>query len=627
MTQNGRHPTPAEPSNRSAEPARPGNIEPHVETGANLGVYLATLRRHRLLVALMIILAAAFGFAASSVGPRSYEATASVLLGQKGSVDALLGRAAPSADPERDLNTSVQLVALDSIANRVRRRLALRESADTLLSSVKTAVEGNSDIVSIRARASGPGLAARIANAFAVEYRDFRTESARAGVAAALTEAQRRLKALGPDAGATSFGRRLAAEVNRLQILSAFETGGVQIVRRATPPTTPSGMSALKTATLAALLGMILAGGVIVVLARTDHRLHDENDVERAGLAVLASVPAERRNAPFIGRLLDRSDDDASREAYATLAGWLGYSNLGKVPRTVLLTSLGDGGAAPSVALGLARALRTIARRVVAIEADLRTPRWSGELNLRFDRGLADLLLGHEALNSAVFDLPEDAGRVATHAAVNDGYAWLLPVGRRVTEPQALLAGNRMAGLVQEAWHGADFVLIAAPAIARAGEVLALAALCDGAVIIVERGRVTEEAARRAVRSLEDIDVPVLGAVVTRVSRRWSVPRVGRQARRPRRRGLSKELVTRDGFTRPEEDREDGASRNARVLAMLQSGTSQAEIARELGIARTRVGRIAKDLREQGLLAAGGRRKRAGGPGGNGRTPRGGVRP
>jgi hypothetical protein len=180
-----------------------------------------------------------------------------------------------------------------------------------------------------------------------------------------------------------------------------------------------------------------------------------------------------------------------------------------------------------------------------------------------------------------------------------------------------------MAGIVHELWCGADFVLVAAPPIAREGEVLALAALSDGALVIVQQGMTTEDTARRAVRSLEDIDVPVIGAVVTRVSRRWGLRGVGARPRRARSDGVA----ARAEVTPSAEGLDDRVRRNGRILAMLKAGTSQVEIAREVGITRARVGQIAKDLREQGLLDAESSRRRSGATGDNGRGARGGFRP
>ena len=490
--------------------------------GAGLGMYLATLRRQWLLAALVVLTATVVGFVVASAKTPSYEATAQILLDRQDPVDALLGTSAPSPDPERDLNTSVQLVGLQPIASRVGRIIGSAESPEALLRRVHVAADGNSDIVSITARDGDPRRAALIANAFASEYSRFRTVSSRAGIEAALEEARQRLRDLPPSDQNSGFARRLTDEVRRLQILAAFQTGGVQVVRHAAAPLAPSGMTPRKAAMVAAVLGVLLACGLVVVITRTDDRLHDENDVERAvGLPVLASIP--RPGSARLGTT--RNDrgrtDDETDAAYLTLAARLGYGKAGAAPRVVLLTSPDDTASASSVGLELAAALRAISRSAIAIEADLREPCWAAELDLDPSVGLARVLLGEGTFESARLPVPE--GLIGSAPSPDDGAAWVVPAGPPVARPETLLAGNAMAALVEEAWGCHDFVLIAAPPMTQEGATLAIAALCDGALLVLRPGWTTDESARRAERSLGDVGVALLGAVFTAVP-----PRPGR---------------------------------------------------------------------------------------------------
>ena len=202
---------------------------------------------------------------------------------------------------------------------------------------------------------------------------------------------------------------------------------------------------------VAAVLGVLLACGLVVVITRTDDRLHDENDVERAvGLPVLASIP--RPGSARLGTT--RNDrgrtDDETDAAYLTLAARLGYGKAGAAPRVVLLTSPDDTASASSVGLELAAALRAISRSAIAIEADLREPCWAAELNLDPSVGLARVLLGEGTFESARLPVPE--GLIGSAPSPDDGAAWVVPAGPPVARPETLLAGNAMAALVEEAW-------------------------------------------------------------------------------------------------------------------------------------------------------------------------------
>jgi capsular polysaccharide biosynthesis protein/Mrp family chromosome partitioning ATPase len=513
QSENGR----TAPPELAAAPPETGGREPSAPPGA-LGPYIATVRREWPVIVLAVIVAGVFGYAARAAMSPGYEATAQVLVGQPQPVDALLGRPMPSADPERDLNTSVQLAGLESVATRVRRRLGLRDAPSALLGHVGIAPAGNSDIVSIVARDGDPSMAANIANAFAIEFRNARAESSRARVDEALSDARLRLRRLGPAVQDSRFGRDLAGEVERLQTLATFRTGDVEIVQRALPPALPSGLSAFKAGIIAAVLAALVAAGAIVLLTRTDHRLHEEDDVERAvGAPVLGSVPRGRGTAWPKTAASDRASRDAGGEAYLTLAARLSYRGLGTGPRVIVVTSVDDDGSAPVLALGVAKAFRTISRTVIAMEADMRAPRWAQEMKLKRSVGLATVLLGDGALESARLALPDR--RCAAERASHDGRAWVVPAGRAVPRPEALLASNAMAALVEDASDQADFVLIAAPPMTLQGAALSITALCDGALLVVRASRTTDDAARRAGRRLQDVGIPLVGAVLTGVRR------------------------------------------------------------------------------------------------------------
>src|SRR6188472_3226725 len=91
-------------------------------------LYALTLRRRWRMALAIVALAAVAGFLVASLSAKSHDATAKVLLGQQRQVDALLGTSDFSPDPERELNTGIELITLEPIADGVRRSLGLPES-------------------------------------------------------------------------------------------------------------------------------------------------------------------------------------------------------------------------------------------------------------------------------------------------------------------------------------------------------------------------------------------------------------------------------------------------------------------------------------------------------------------
>lgn len=439
--------------------------------------YIAALRRWWSLIVAIVVVAGLAAFGLATQRPKSYEATAKVLLGQQRQIDALLGTADYSADPERDLNTSLQLVTLEPIADSVRRSLDLDESTAAVVGRVGVAVDRNSNILTISARDADRAQAAAIANAFAAAYHDYRAEMARAALQDAIAAAQARLPAL-PSGGARAALRR---ELTRLEVAEPLQIGGVQVVHKATAAAATSRPRPVISGLLGGFLGLVVAAVTLVALARTDQRVSGDGDLEqRTGWPVVARIPRSPR---------------AATDAFVSLALSLPRG------RSVLVTSPGPDEGTPEVALGLARALGLLDRPAVAIEADLRAPTFAERLGFAPSGGLAAILSGAARLEDELAGI----GRAAA----------VVPAGSTADVPQALLAGDRMAATVEAARERADVVVIAGAPAGVVGDHIPLAGLVD-AVLLVARDDVTRpRELARALRALTGAGRPPLGVVAT----------------------------------------------------------------------------------------------------------------
>jgi uncharacterized protein involved in exopolysaccharide biosynthesis len=196
-----------------------------------------------------------------------YEATAKLLVGQTEPTNDLLLNAgsAQVVDPERNVETNAELIKLDTVANLVRERLKVPVSTKELLSKVSTEVTSTSNVVSVTAQDADARAAARIANSFATQYAFLRRRSDRASLEQATAAARDQLASLSPTERASAQGQQLSARMQDLRIAAASQTGGVEVVSRATAPSSLSRPPLAVIGIVAALLGLVL--GVIVALA------------------------------------------------------------------------------------------------------------------------------------------------------------------------------------------------------------------------------------------------------------------------------------------------------------------------------------------------------------------------
>ena len=465
--------------------------------------------RWRLVAAIVLaVVGVAVGLSVSAA--KQYDATAQLLLRGEEPINSLLdpaGSAARSSDPERDLNTEVELIKVGPTARAVQRSLGLSRSTDELLNQVQTETTATSDLVRLRVRDHDPVMAARIANAFAEAYVQFRVNSARSRYRQAADLAQQQLLALSPVDRRTVQGRDLQARQRELQIASALQTGGAELVRRASVPKSASRPRPLLSGALGLVLGLVLGLGAALMLNLVDRRFKDEREVEDFfGMPILATIPRPARRGSDL-------NDPAQREAYGLLASNLQLATTGRGSSVVMITSPGPGDGKTSVTLGIARAYAQLGLSVIAIEADLRRPAFRRYADVTASAGVTGVLGGGSIEHELIW---LDAATLRPSRNGSGGGAiGLLPAGEIPENPQRALSDPAMNLVVEVARGLADVVLIDTAPIGTVNDATMLGRMVEGVVVVTRLTQTTKDSARRASRSLANLGTDGLGIVVT----------------------------------------------------------------------------------------------------------------
>ena len=480
--------------------------------------YLKVLRRRWKLILALTVLVTGAAVALSLTATPRYDATAKLLLRQEEPINQIVqGYGSQSNDPERDANTSVELIKLETVADRVRQRLALDTSPDSLLRQVDTKAEGNSDIVSLTVRDTSPQRAADLANAFAEEYVRFRREAARSTLEEAAALARRQLEGLDPTERATPQGRVLESRLRDLEIAAALQTGGVETVRRAGPPEEPASPRPMMNGVLGAMLGLLFAVFAAVALEFIDRRMKDEDEIQSIfGLPILATVPAAARRSRGGGP----SDDQLQRESYGALAANLRFANVDRRLRSLMITSPSSGDGKTNVTLGLAAALSVLGQRVIAIEADLRRPSFPTYLGLPRGGGLSSVLSGVGTVEQELIEINADTMRPSEveDPSATTSFA-VLPAGAIPPNPRQLLSSAGMEQVIARASELADIVLLDTPPIGTVTDAMTLIEDVDATVLVAKLKWTRRDVARRALRVLRNLEVRVLGMAITNTPR------------------------------------------------------------------------------------------------------------
>jgi polysaccharide biosynthesis transport protein len=504
----------------------------NVPTTAERLRQLGRIARRRLPVLVGVTLAVVLAVTlASSGGDDQYRATAKLLLSGSDVVDPpATGTSPANNDPERDLNTKVGLIRIESVARRVERQLRLGMPVSRLLEKVTATPEGSSNIVDVKATDSSPARAAAIANAFAKQYVAFRRKVAQSALQQAAASLQKQYANLSVAEQSGAAGAALRNQLQTVNIDSAVQTGGAAVVLPAASPRSPTAPHTVRTAAIGTLLGLVLAVMIVVLLEFTDRRVRDEEAVAAAGEArVVARIP----RCPFGSRGVTQPDR-LTGDAYDHLAGEIRRAAQLSAFGTVLVTSPGRGDGKTRVALGLACALAQLGSRVIVVQAD--APAGAQDQSVRQNGGLTGVVAGHVTLADAFVEVDVETlvpRRDAQGVAAGIGSVAILAAGdagpstRQPPTPldmgsvmRSCLSRPEGAAAIGDCASVADFVLIDAPPTDLLHAAPTLIDAIDVTMLVCRIGWTGRADVTRAVNTLEALECPLLGVVVTGAPRR-----------------------------------------------------------------------------------------------------------
>ncbi len=260
---------------------------------------------------------------------------------------------------------------------------------------------------------------------------------------------------------------------------------------------------------IGAVVGLLLALGVVFLVDWFDGRIRDERDVEgELGLPVLASIPELPSGDG--GAAVPANVRTAAMESYFQLVLAMRYSS-DRPLRSVTVTSPLKGDGKSTVAMNIAGAFGEIAvssiereARILIIDADMRRPSLHKKFDVSNAFGLSDILIGRATLSQAV----QRTDRPGVDVLTSGGHS---------PNPIKLLQSSRFDALLREARERYATVIVDAPALVPVFDAAILANKTDGTVMILSAGQTDRRSTRRAIARLEQVGVnELIGTVVNR---------------------------------------------------------------------------------------------------------------
>ncbi len=290
-----------------------------------------------------------------------------------------------------------------------------------------------------------------------------------------------------------------------IELSGLLRTTNVRVLDAARPSYAPIKPNVQRTVMFALMFGLLGGCLVVVMLEFLENTVTSQADVEEGlGLAFLGFVPRveAKGDSPLERDLfVHRQPKSSVAECCRAIRTNLLFMSPDKPFKTLVVTSSGpqEGKSTSCIFLGVAMAQS--GNRVLLLDTDMRRPRLHKAFGVPNDVGISSLVVGEGTLDKAIksTEVPN---------------LFLLPCGPLPPNPAELLHTQAFAELLKAASGKFDRIILDSPPLNAVSDSAVLATQTDGVVLVLRAGKTNREQARRALRSLADVQARMYGAIL-----------------------------------------------------------------------------------------------------------------
>ena len=481
--------------------------------------YWWVVRRWWWLLVLCTVLGAAGAFVISSRMDPTYEASTLIMVG--GGLDLVNPTTGELQTSEKLAQTYAELVKTRPVLEQTMAALNLpREPQVTVMLVRNTQLLRLtvSDTNPARAQATADELARQlILQSPSAPGRE--DQAYRAFVQAQLTDLEMDIRELSQtivDGRETLPDEELARLQQTLNVhranysallgyLSSSSTNYLQVIEPAVLPRHASSPKVLQNTVLAAIVGLMIAGGAAFLIEYLDDSIKTQAEVEDVlGLPSLGSVfTMVRKNGTDPGAIAVETPDAMEVENYRIIEMNLRYSLPAYMEAQIfLVTSPGPTEGKSTTTANLAAVMAGAGKRVVVVDADLRRPTQHRFHGLRNEVGLSSLLVGEAKEPDTVLRPTKLEG------------LQVLTAGPIPPNPAVLLGSDRMKNLLAQLAERFDVVIIDSPPLFAAADASILAGIATGTILVAEAGKTKAVVVLQAAEDLKRVSKLFLGVIL-----------------------------------------------------------------------------------------------------------------
>ena len=256
-------------------------------------------------------------------------------------------------------------------------------------------------------------------------------------------------------------------------------------------------------------VGFVVALLLVVMRERLNATFRTVEDLEtRTGLAVLGSLPTAgiQRRSQLVSFLLRRPGSGFA-EAVRNLRTSVLLANVDRPPQVIMVNSGLPGEGKTTTCISLAHISRSLGKRVVLLECDLRRRNFRRYFDIDSDGGLLAVLSGNKGYHEVVH-IDEASG------------LHVVPGEQSSVNAADVFASRRFAEFIAELRQHYDFIVIDTPPVLAVPDARVIAQCVDSLLYVVRWNRTLRDTVTQGLRSYQQVNVKVSGLVLNGIDLR-----------------------------------------------------------------------------------------------------------
>lgn len=294
----------------------------------------------------------------------------------------------------------------------------------------------------------------------------------------------------------------LLQRYKEIGVAGSVGVNNIAIVEPAVVPDKPTSPKLPLNLALALLIGIGLAAAVAFALEQIDEGIREPSQVESLLRYPLLGITPEVESGDIISEMKDPKSH--LFDAYFSIRSSLSFATNHGLPKSFAVVSTRPAEGKSSTSLALAQIIARTGKRVLLVDADLRSPSVHGMVGGSNEVGFSNYLAGDNDWS---------------HIIQDTGFKNLSMIAAGPVPPSAaeLLSGDRLGQFVREGLEQFDHIVIDTPPILGMSDAPLIAKAVEGVVYVVQTGGAAVRGIRACLNRLRQVNGHVFGIILTKV--------------------------------------------------------------------------------------------------------------